>query len=103
MPDIPGLDFEAAWERRVEIVVDTATGLKGNLISAKPCIANDPRRRIRIDRIVPWNCNDSHVIRHYDVLALPCYAILPTSKPGVPLRAVRAHPQPTARQQGTPE
>jgi hypothetical protein len=34
LPDIPGVDFDAAWERRVEIVVDAATGQKANLISA---------------------------------------------------------------------
>ena len=26
LPDIPGVDFDAAREKRVEIVVDTATG-----------------------------------------------------------------------------
>jgi hypothetical protein len=31
---IPGVDFDAAWERRVETVVDPATGLKANFISA---------------------------------------------------------------------
>ena len=40
LPDIPGVDFDAAWERRVEMVVDTATGLKGNLISADDLIAS---------------------------------------------------------------
>ena len=28
LPDIPGVDFDAAWERRVEGVIDAATGLK---------------------------------------------------------------------------
>ena len=28
LPDIPGLDFDAAWERRVEAVIDPASGLK---------------------------------------------------------------------------
>ena len=40
LPAIPGVDFDAAWERRVEIVVDTATGLKGNFISADDLIAS---------------------------------------------------------------
>jgi len=40
LPDIPGVDFDAAWERRIEIVVDTATGLKGNFISAGDLIAS---------------------------------------------------------------
>jgi len=33
LPDVPGVNFDAAWERRVETVVDTATGLKANFIS----------------------------------------------------------------------
>jgi len=40
LPAIPGVDFDAAWERRVEIVVDTATGLKANIISADDLIAS---------------------------------------------------------------
>jgi len=40
LPDIPGVDFDAAWERRVESVVDTATGLKRNFISAGDLIAS---------------------------------------------------------------
>ncbi len=35
LPDIPGVDFEAAWERRVEDVLDAATGLKAFFISRK--------------------------------------------------------------------
>ena len=34
------VDFDAAWERRVEIVVDPATGLKANFISAEDLIAS---------------------------------------------------------------
>jgi Nucleotidyltransferase of unknown function (DUF6036) len=34
LPDIPGIDFDAAWQRRVEDVIDAATGLKANFISA---------------------------------------------------------------------
>lgn len=37
---IPGVDFDAAWERRVEAVIDTATGLKANFISADDLIAS---------------------------------------------------------------
>ena len=33
LTEIPGVDFEAAWERRVEDVIDTVTGLKANFIS----------------------------------------------------------------------
>jgi len=40
LPDIPGVDFDAAWERRVEIVVDAATGLKANFISADDLIVS---------------------------------------------------------------
>jgi len=40
LPTIPGVDFDAAWERRVETVVDTATGLKANFISAEDLIAS---------------------------------------------------------------
>jgi hypothetical protein len=40
LPAIPGVEFDAAWERRVEIVVDAATGLKGNFISADDLIAS---------------------------------------------------------------
>jgi hypothetical protein len=37
---IPGVDFDAAWERRIETVIDTATGLKANFISADDLIAS---------------------------------------------------------------
>ncbi len=40
LPAIPGVDFDAAWEERVETVVDTATGLKANFISADDLIAS---------------------------------------------------------------
>jgi hypothetical protein len=40
LPAIPGVDFDAAWERRLESVVDTATGLKANFISAEDLIAS---------------------------------------------------------------
>jgi len=40
LPAIPGVDFDAAWERRVETVIDTATGLKANFISAEDLIAS---------------------------------------------------------------
>jgi hypothetical protein len=40
LPAIPGVDFDAAWERRVETVVDPATGLKANIISAQDLIAS---------------------------------------------------------------
>lgn len=39
LTDIPGVDFDAAWQRRVEGSVDTASGLKANFISAVDLIA----------------------------------------------------------------
>jgi hypothetical protein len=39
LPDIPGVDFDAAWERRVEGVLDTATGFKAFFISRDDLIA----------------------------------------------------------------
>lgn len=40
LPDIPGIDFNAAWERRIEGIVDPKTGLKANFISADDLIAS---------------------------------------------------------------
>lgn len=34
-----GVDFDAAWERRVESMIDPASGLKANFISAADLIA----------------------------------------------------------------
>ncbi len=39
LPDIPGVDFDAAWERRVEGVIDAKTGLKAFFISKDDLIA----------------------------------------------------------------
>jgi hypothetical protein len=39
LPSIPGVDFDAAWERRVETVADEKTGLRVNFISAEDLIA----------------------------------------------------------------
>ena|SRR5437899_6713991 len=39
LPDITGVDFDAAWERRVEGVLDTATGLKAFFISSVDLVA----------------------------------------------------------------
>jgi len=33
LPDIPGVEFESAWERRVEGIIDPKLGLKANLTS----------------------------------------------------------------------
>ena len=40
LADIPGVDFDAAWERRIQSVVDPGTGLKANFISAQDLIAS---------------------------------------------------------------
>lgn len=40
LPDLPGIDFESAWERRVEGVIDPATNLKAHFISAQDLIAS---------------------------------------------------------------
>jgi hypothetical protein len=39
LPDIPGVDFDAAWQRRIEGVVDPKSGLKASFISAEDLIA----------------------------------------------------------------
>ena len=36
---IPGVEFDEAWPRRVEAVVDPASGLKGNFISRDDLVA----------------------------------------------------------------
>ncbi|MFN7938072.1 MAG: nucleotidyltransferase [Bryobacteraceae bacterium] len=40
LPGIDGVEFESAWERRVEAVIDGATGLKANFISRQDLIAS---------------------------------------------------------------
>lgn len=40
LTSIPGVDFDEAWERRVEIVIDTATGQTANFISAEDLIVS---------------------------------------------------------------
>jgi hypothetical protein len=39
LPGIPGVDFDGAWERRVEAIIDAQTGLKANFISREDLIA----------------------------------------------------------------
>jgi hypothetical protein len=39
LTEIPGIEFDAAWERRVEEVIDTASGLKATFISRADLIA----------------------------------------------------------------
>jgi hypothetical protein len=40
LPDIPGADFESAWERRIEGVIDPGSGLKAFFICAADLIAS---------------------------------------------------------------
>jgi hypothetical protein len=39
LPDLPGVDFDSAWEHRVEGVLDIATGLQAFFISKDDLIA----------------------------------------------------------------
>ena len=39
LPSIPGVDFDSAWERRVEAVIDSESGLKAFFISKDDLIA----------------------------------------------------------------
>jgi hypothetical protein len=39
LPDLPGVDFDAAWKRRVEGVIDINTGLKAFFISSADLLA----------------------------------------------------------------
>jgi len=40
IPSISGVDFDQAWDRRIEVVVDENTGLMAPFISAEDLIAN---------------------------------------------------------------
>ena len=39
LPDLPGVDFDAAWDRRVEAVIDSESGLTAFFISKDDLIA----------------------------------------------------------------
>ncbi|MGA2134823.1 MAG: hypothetical protein ABSH50_21265 [Bryobacteraceae bacterium] len=39
LPQISGVDFDAAWQRHIEVVVDADTGLIANFISRRDLIA----------------------------------------------------------------
>ena len=57
LPSIPGVDFEAAWERRIETVIDTASSQIANFISAEDLIAS----KLASGR--PQDLADVHAIR----------------------------------------
>jgi Nucleotidyltransferase of unknown function (DUF6036) len=57
LPAIPGVDFDAAWKRRVETVIDAPAGLKANFISADDLIAS----KLASGR--PQDLADAHAIR----------------------------------------
>lgn len=40
LPDLPGIDFESAWERRVEGLIDPTSNQKAFFISAQDLIAS---------------------------------------------------------------
>jgi hypothetical protein len=40
LSEISGVDFDSAWERRVEEVIDPATGTKANFLSRDDLVAN---------------------------------------------------------------
>jgi hypothetical protein len=44
LPDLPGVDFDAAWERRIEGVIDAQSGFKAFFISKDDLIAASWRR-----------------------------------------------------------
>jgi hypothetical protein len=39
-PDIPGVDFDAAWQRRIEAIIDPQSGVKAFFISRDDLIAS---------------------------------------------------------------
>ena len=56
LPSIHGVDFDTAWERRIETIIDPASGLKANFISAEDLIASKlasgrPRDLADVDEI----------------------------------------------------
>ncbi len=40
LPEIAGVDFDGAWERRVEVMIDVETGLRAQFISGADLIAS---------------------------------------------------------------
>jgi hypothetical protein len=40
LPEIPGIDFADAWERRIDVMIDPVSGLTASFISAQDLIAS---------------------------------------------------------------
>ena len=78
LPGIPGVDFDVAWERRVETVVDTATGLKANFISAADLIAS----KLAAGR--PQDIADADAVRNASKSQAPTTAKKKTPEPNAP-------------------
>jgi hypothetical protein len=70
LTEIPGVEFDAAWERRIEDVIDIATGLKVSLISREDLIT----AKLAAGR--PQDLADVDAIRKAEEAQLP-----PSKKP----------------------
>jgi hypothetical protein len=46
MPGIDGVDFDAAWEKRVDGVIDASIGLSAHFISLADLIRRSSRRKM---------------------------------------------------------
>jgi hypothetical protein len=74
LPDIPGVDFDAAWERRVEGVIDQKSCLKAFFISAPDLIAS----KLAAGR--PQDIADAEAVRRAAEAQLPQPGDRPGSK-----------------------
>ena len=80
LTEIPGVDFDAAWKRRVEGVIDQTSGLKAHFISADDLIAS----KLAVGR--PQDIADVDAIRKAAASLLSRPAKKKTRKPGGPNR-----------------
>jgi hypothetical protein len=65
LTEIPGVEFDAAWERRVEEIIDVATGLKASLISREDLIT------AKLAAARPQDLADVEAIRKAQAAQLP--------------------------------
>jgi hypothetical protein len=65
LPEIPGVDFEVAWDRRVEGIIDPQSGLKAYFISAPDLIAS----KLAAGR--PQDIADAEAVRKAAEASLP--------------------------------